>query len=87
MRDAQTAMARGSVADSRRAVATAPAAVRRKAGVPAVERRKSATRRRFQNDMPTQTATRRLASSIRRHSASRASVSSNEAGRLPNGSR
>src|SRR5580658_9976126 len=55
-REAQTAIAAPGLAF---AAAKARLVVRRKAGDPAAERKKSATRRRFQNDMPTQTATRR----------------------------
>ena len=63
-----------------RAASSAPAIVRRNTGTPADERRKSAMRRRFQNDIPTHTAMRRFAVSIRRHSARIASASS-KAGR------
>ena len=86
-RDAQPAIARAGAVRSRSAAATAPAAVRRNTGSPAEEQTKSAIRRRFQNDIPTQTAMRRLASSSRRHSARVASTSSKLALMLRNGSR
>src|SRR5258708_2159260 len=82
--EAQTAiLARGP----RQGGASAALLVRRKAGAPALDRRKSRTCRRFQNDIPRQTATSRLAASIFFHSARISRMSSIEAASGRYGSR
>src|SRR5260221_8421686 len=87
MRDAQAAIAPGGASEAPSAAVTADRTVRRNTGAPAEEATKSATRRRFQNDMPTQTAIRRFASSGPRPTRNKPRGASHLAGGVRDGSR